>query len=66
MRKKSHVVAEAPSSTVYGLDPSDPLNDLRMSDKAKPLFDHVKKFLKETVAPMQGEVEKLDSGKKDP
>ncbi len=66
MKKMNHVLASAPPSTDYGLNPTDPLNDLRMSDKARPLFDHVKKFLKETVAPAQLEFDALEAGKKDP
>ena len=54
-----HKIASAPPSTAYGLNPIDPLNDLRMSEKVRPLYDHVLKFLKETVAPMQVEYYKL-------
>ena len=49
----------------FGLDPGDDLNDLRMSDKARPLLDHVKKFIKDTVEPMSVEFYKLGEGKKD-
>ncbi len=49
----------------YGFNPNDEMNDLRMSDKAKPLMDHVMKFLKETVAPMQVEFEALGKNKTD-
>ena len=52
-------------SAGFGFDPADELNDLRMSDKAKPLYDHVRKFLKETVAPMQVEYDALGKGKTD-
>ena len=52
-------------SSGFGLNPSDELNDLRMSEKAKPLYDHVRKFLKETVAPMQVEYDALGKGKTD-
>ena len=62
----NHMITNAPTSSAYGLDPADPLNDLRMSEKAKPLFDHVKKFLKDTVAPMQVEFDRLGEGKTDP
>jgi acyl-CoA dehydrogenase len=50
-----HKVGNAASSSFYGLNPADPLNDLRMSEKARPLFDHVLRFLKETVEPAQVE-----------
>ena len=46
----------------FGLDPNDALNDLRMSDRAKPLYEHVKRFLAETVVPMQAEFERLGEG----
>ncbi|HMN74057.1 MAG TPA: acyl-CoA dehydrogenase family protein [Rhodoblastus sp.] len=52
-------------SSGFGLNPADELNDLRMSEKAKPLYDHVRKFLKETVAPMQVEYDALGKGKTD-
>ena len=41
--------AYIPRTTSYSLNPDDDLNDLRMSDKARPLYDHVKKFIRETV-----------------
>ncbi len=50
-----HKIGNVPASSFYGLNPADPLNDLRMSEKARPLFDHVLKFLKETVEPAQVE-----------
>ena len=50
-----HKIGNVPASNFYGLNPADPLNDLRMSEKARPLFDHVLKFLKETVEPAQVE-----------
>ena len=55
----------ATPSTGFGLNPNDELNDLRMSDKARPLYDHVRKFLKETVAPVQVEYEAAGKGKTD-
>jgi acyl-CoA dehydrogenase len=51
-----------PRITTYNLNPDDELNDLRMSDKVRPLFDHVKKFIRETVEPMS--VEFLQHGEK--
>ena len=32
--------------SAFGMNPGDALNDLRMSDKAKPLYEHVKRFIK--------------------
>ena len=54
-----------PGTTGFGLNPGDDLNDLRMSDQARPLLDHVKKFIKDTVEPMSVEFYKLGEGKKD-
>ncbi|GGC68018.1 acyl-CoA dehydrogenase family protein [Chelatococcus reniformis] len=53
------------SSTSFGLNPGDELNDLRMSDSARPLLDHVRKFITETVEPMQVEYYKLAAGHRD-
>ncbi len=55
----------ATTSTGFGLNPDDELNDLRMSEKARPLYDHVRKFLKESVAPIQVEYEAAGKGKTD-
>ncbi len=51
--------------TGFGLNPGDELNDLRMSEQARPLLDHVKKFIKDTVDPMAVEFYKLGEGKHD-
>jgi len=51
--------------TSYAMDPGDELNDLRMSDKARPLFDHVNKFIRETVEPMSVEFYRLAATKTD-
>ena len=40
-----------PRTTNYTLNPGDELNDLRMSDQVRPLYDHVKKFIRDTVEP---------------
>ena len=45
--KKSTAAASA-----FALSPTDELNDLRMSEKSMPLYEHVKRFIKETVDPM--------------
>ena len=44
-----------PRTTTYSLNPDDELNDLRMSEQVRPLYDHVKKFIRETVEPMSVE-----------
>jgi len=56
----------SPSGSIFGLNPADELNDLRMSAKAIPLFEHVKRFIAETVVPMSKEYERLGENKTDP
>src|SRR6201996_4862565 len=58
--------AETKAQSSFQLDPRDELNDLRMSAKAMPLLEHVKRFIRETVDPMSHEFEKLGEGKADP
>lgn len=49
------------------LDTHSPeMNDLRMSDAARPLFEHVKKFIAEVVEPMSVEFHRLGEGKENP
>jgi acyl-CoA dehydrogenase len=55
---------DAPRSA-FSLSPSDELNDLRMSAKATPLYEHVKRFIKETVEPMNAEWDRLAEGHKE-
>ena len=47
--------AYIPRTTTYNLNPGEELNDLRMSDEVRPLYEHVKKFIRETVDPMSVE-----------
>src|SRR6266496_2719901 len=54
--------AYIPRTTTYNLNPGEELNDLRMSDEVRPLFEHVKKFIRETVDPMS--VEFIKHGEK--
>ncbi|GAA4415680.1 acyl-CoA dehydrogenase family protein [Quisquiliibacterium transsilvanicum] len=61
-----HEIPYTPRQTSYDLNPSDELNDLRMSDKTQPLFEHVKKFIAETVEPMTVEYMRLGEKKTDP
>ncbi|WP_373003849.1 acyl-CoA dehydrogenase family protein [Hyphomonas sp.] len=49
----------------HAADSSADMNDLRMSEAARPLYDHVRKFIKETVNPMSEEFHRLGEGKKD-
>lgn len=51
--------------TQHTMDASADMNDLRMSEAARPLYDHVRKFIKETVNPMSEEFHRLGEGKKD-
>ena len=50
---------------VGSTDPQDALNDLRMSEEALPLLNHVKRFIKDTVDPMYEEFVKLGEGHAD-
>ena len=54
-----------PAKAAFGFDPKDDLNDLRMSEKATPLYEHVKRFVHETVAPMSEKFHKLGEGRAD-
>ncbi len=49
----------AKPASPFLLSPDDPLNDLRMSAKAMPLYEHVKRFIVETVNPMSAKYEEL-------
>ena len=44
---------------------NDDLFDLRMSDDARPLYDHVKKFIAEVVDPMSVKFHELEKNKTD-
>src|SRR5205814_5900494 len=57
--------AYVPRTTNYTLNPGDDLNDLRMSDQVRPLYDHVRKFIRETVEPMSVEFYRLGEKKTD-
>jgi len=53
-------------ATGFGFNPQDELNDLRMSDEAMPLLDHVRRFIKDVVNPMSEEYYRLGEGRLDP
>ena len=55
--------ANPKTASAFALSPNDPLNDLRMSEKAMPLYEHVKRFIKETVEPMSVKYEALGEGR---
>ncbi len=48
-----------------GLETTDEMFDLRMSEKAKPLFEKVKAFIKAEVAPVTAEFHRLGVGRAD-
>ncbi len=58
-------VEPKPRQTSYGFNPEDELNDLRMSERARPLYDHVRQFIRDTVDPMAAEFARLGEGKTD-
>jgi acyl-CoA dehydrogenase len=47
----------------FGFNPNDDLNDLRISEAAVPLLEHVKRFIKDTVEPMSVEFDRLGEGR---
>ncbi len=55
-----------PTHTSFGFSPTDDLNDLRMSARAMPLYEHVKRFIRDTVAPMSEEYDRLGEVPHDP
>ncbi len=59
-----NIAAEKAQSS-FALNPQDALNDLRISDKAVPLLNHVKTFIAEVVQPMSVEFHRLGEGKTD-
>ncbi|MFN9925988.1 MAG: hypothetical protein ACK53I_03510, partial [Phenylobacterium sp.] len=58
--------AAAKAQSGFQLSPQDELNDLRMSDKALPLFNAVKAFIKEVAEPASEEFHRLGEGRPDP
>ncbi|WP_296596826.1 acyl-CoA dehydrogenase family protein [Phenylobacterium sp.] len=59
-----NIAAERPQSS-FGLSPQDELNDLRMSDKALPLYNKVKEFIREVAEPASEEWHRLGEGRPD-
>ena len=47
----------------FALNPQDELNDLRMSEKAVPLLNKVKTFIRDVVEPMSEEFHRLGEGR---
>ncbi|WP_414694632.1 acyl-CoA dehydrogenase family protein [Phenylobacterium sp.] len=58
-------MAAAKAQSSFGLSPQDDLNDLRMSDKALPLYNAVKTFIKEVCEPASEEWHRLGEGRPD-
>ena len=48
-----------------GLETTDEMFDLRMSDEAKPLFEKVKTFIREEVEPVTAEYFRLGENRAD-
>src|SRR5205085_503077 len=51
------------AQSTFALNPQDELNDLRMSDKALPLLNKVRTFIREVVNPMSERFHALDDQK---
>ncbi len=58
------MTADRPQSS-FALSPQDEMNDLRMSEKALPLLNRVKTFIRDVVEPMSEKFHALDSQKTD-
>jgi acyl-CoA dehydrogenase len=56
---------EEKAQSGFKLNPQDEMNDLRMSDKALPLFNKVKAFIAEVVVPTSEEFHRLGEGRPD-
>ncbi|HEX7886906.1 MAG TPA: acyl-CoA dehydrogenase family protein [Phenylobacterium sp.] len=59
-----NVAADRPQS-LFTVNPRDELNDLRMSEKALPLLEKVKNFIRDVVEPMSVEYDRLGEGRPD-
>ena len=53
------------SDMINNLDPNDELNNLNMSEDARPLYEHVKSFIADVVEPMSKEFQKLGEDHED-
>jgi len=59
-------MSEHPKPAAFGFNPLDDLNDLRMSEAAIPLYDRVRRFVKDVVEPMSVVYNRLGENKTDP
>ena len=57
--------AYVPRMTSYSLNPEDELNDLRMSDQARPLYDHVESSSRTRSSRCRSEFYRLGESKTD-
>jgi acyl-CoA dehydrogenase len=62
---ETQMTEAAAKQSSFALNAQDELNDLRMSDKALPLYNQVKQFIKDVVQPMSEEFHRLGEGKTD-
>jgi acyl-CoA dehydrogenase len=51
------------TGNAFALAPNDDLNDLRMSEKVLPLYEHVKRFVRDVVDPMSEKYHALSEGR---
>jgi acyl-CoA dehydrogenase len=58
-------MTQAKTATGFTLTPSDDLHDLRMSEGAVPLYEHVKRFVRDVVDPMSEKFFALGEGRAD-
>jgi acyl-CoA dehydrogenase len=65
MSKAASTQASEKARSSFGMSPRDEMNDLRMSEKAIPLFEKVSKFIDDVVHPMSVEFERLGKGRPD-
>jgi acyl-CoA dehydrogenase len=63
-RNQMNIAADKGASS-FALNPMDDLNDLRMSEKALPLLNKVKDFIRDVVEPMSEEFHRLGEGNPD-
>jgi acyl-CoA dehydrogenase len=56
---------ETKAQSSFALNPQDELNDLRMSEKALPLLNKVRGFIRDVVEPMSEEFHRLGEGNRD-
>ncbi len=57
--------AQDRAQSSFALSPQDAMNDLRMSEKAVPLLNKVKDFIRDVVEPMSHEFHQLGEGRPD-